>query len=121
GSASPDAFTLSAKELSSYDLARLRLLTLSACHGATGTLQVLEAPASLATAARAAGAGAVAASLWNVGSDACAKLMIELYGHWQSQGRPGRALADAQRAMRKAGAPASDWAAFAIWADQSEL
>jgi len=114
---SPDQASMTATELSSMNLTGVGLFTLSTCRGARGMERPLEAPASLATAARLAGAGVVIAALWAVSDRATAALMERLYTHRQSYGSVSVALAWAQSDLTMEGYPASDWAAFVVWAD----
>lgn len=118
---SPDEASMTATELSSMNLTGVGLFTLSTCRGARGVERPLEAPASLATAARLAGAGVVIAALWAVSDRATAALMERLYIHRQSCGSVSMALAWAQSDLAMDGYPASDWAAFVVWADARDV
>jgi hypothetical protein len=118
---SPEQTSMTATELSSMDLRRVGLFTLSTCRGARGMQQPLEAPASLATAIRFAGAGVVIAALWAVPDHATAFLMERLYTHRQTSRSVSMALACAQSDLAMHGYPASDWAAFVVWADANDV
>jgi tetratricopeptide (TPR) repeat protein len=118
---SPDAASVTATELAAMKLTGVRLLTLSICRGAQGMERPLEAPASLATAARFAGVGVVVAALWSVSDYATTLLMRLLYRYLNAHGSTALALALAQARMAKCGFPPSEWAAFVVWADIGDL
>jgi CHAT domain-containing protein len=97
---------------------RLRpsLLTLSACETNVGELADFEGTLGLTRAAIASGAEAVLSTLWRIPDDASTQLVIDFYKKWVEDGleRP-RALAEAQRAALRRGAPTTSWAAFTLW------
>ena len=113
--------------LSVADVLRLRLnaelVTLSACGTGLGTLAPGEGVLGLARAFLAAGAGAVAVSLWDVSDQRTAQLMGLFYRGLLGQGRTrSTALAEAKRAM--IGDPHSSpyfWAPFVLIGDPGPL
>jgi hypothetical protein len=113
--------SMSAAELAATDLTAVRLFTLATCHGARGADRPLEAPASLATAIRMAGAGVVIASLWSVNDETTARLMYYLYRFWSDLESVSHALALAQEQLATDGVPPCDWAAFVVWADARDI
>jgi hypothetical protein len=114
-----DQVSLSAFDLAGINLHRVRLLTLSSCSGAAGDVQPLESSASLATAARAAGAGAVVAALWHVPDIDTRDLMVNLYWLEPATGSSVEALRQAQLKLKARGLGA--WAGFVIWAGPDDL
>jgi CHAT domain-containing protein len=69
---------LSARELSTLDLSRCGLFTISACQTALGSISS-DGVFGLQRGLKNAGVGAMLLSLWNVQTDATAHLMTEFY------------------------------------------
>jgi hypothetical protein len=111
--------SVSAAELASFDLRQLRLMTFGACNGAVGGTAPLESSASLATAARAAGAGAVVAALWPVPDQETRLLMSNLYWLEPATGSSVEALRQSQLELLDRGLGA--WASFVVWAGPDDL
>lgn len=71
---------LSAKEISELDLSKCKLFTISACQSALGHISS-DGVFGLQRGLKNAGVEAMLLSLWNVNSDATAKLMESFYRH----------------------------------------
>jgi CHAT domain-containing protein len=103
-------------EIAELDL-RGRLVVLSACDSAEGTLLSGEGPLSLARAFFSAGARSVVATRWPLRDDDAAFMMEHFY---QALG-VGQSVAGALRQARRdaidAGLPAAAWAGFATLGD----
>lgn len=104
---------LQAREIARLPLAG-RLVVLSACRSAAGSVGEGEGPMSLARAFQQAGARAVVASRWLLRDDEAEWLMGELYERLAA----GRSLGEAMREVRaegwSAGRPAASWGAFVL-------
>ncbi|MEW5763924.1 MAG: CHAT domain-containing protein [Acidobacteriota bacterium] len=97
-----------------------RLVVLSACETGLGSEVAGEGLLGLVRAFHAAGAPAVAASLWKVEDSATARLMGAFYEHLGRGAGPSEALRKAQSALRDGKAtglplPPYYWAAFQIY------
>jgi CHAT domain-containing protein/tetratricopeptide (TPR) repeat protein len=94
---------------------RTDLVVLSACESGRGGLVRGEGVFGLVRAFMVAGAPRVIASLWKVDDRATRALMEDFYRRWTPQTPAAQALHDAQMALREAGAPPRDWAAWVLW------
>ncbi len=103
------------------DLAALRLdadlVVLSACRTAAGAVVRGEGVQGLTAPLLAAGARAVLATLWRVGDRATARFIEAFYVRLAGGMPAADALRAAQLDARRAGAPASEWAAFTLVGD----
>lgn len=89
---------LSARELATLDLSHCRLFTISACQTALGTISS-DGVFGLQRGLKNAGVGAMLLSLWNVQTEATARLMTEFYRRLD-QGVPlRRAFREARQAL----------------------
>jgi CHAT domain-containing protein len=96
---------LTALEIESLDLRRVRLATLSACETGLGTTAYGEGLLGLQRAFHLAGARTVVASLWSVSDDATRALMVEFYENLWKKNLPAiEALRQAQLTMLREGA-----------------
>jgi hypothetical protein len=107
---------LRAGEIAALDL-RGKLVVLSSCRSASGTVLRGEGVMSLGRAFFQAGARTVVASLWPVRDDEAAALFADFYRHLARGETVAAALQAAQADRIAAGAPASAWAAFAVLGD----
>lgn len=107
---------LRAGEIASLDLGG-KLVVLSSCRSAAGTVLRGEGVMSLGRAFFQAGARTVVASLWPVRDDETAALFESFYRHLARGETVAAALQAAQAERRAAGAPASAWAAFVVLGD----
>ena len=105
-----DAETLLAK----LHLNRCRLVVLSACSTAGGSPIGAEGLAPLVRPILAAGAPAVVGSLWNVGDESAAKLLVPFHQHYRTGLDADRALQKAQLAFIKNKQSALAWAPFQV-------
>ena len=94
-----------------------RLVVLSACDSAEGSLLSGEGPLSLARAFFAAGAGNVVATRWPLRDDDAAFVMERLYRGLRAGEPVGAALRRARRDAVAAGLPAGAWAGVALLGD----
>jgi tetratricopeptide (TPR) repeat protein len=94
-----------------------RLVVLSACESADGSLLSGEGPLSLARAFFAAGAGAVVATRWPLRDDDAAFVMEALYRALRSGDDAGAALRRARREAVARGLPPGAWAGVALLGD----
>jgi CHAT domain-containing protein/tetratricopeptide (TPR) repeat protein len=94
-----------------------KLVVLSSCRSASGTVLRGEGVMSLGRAFFQAGARTVVASLWPVRDDEAAALFEAFYRHLAEGETVAAALQAAQADQIAAGAPASAWAAFAVLGD----
>ena len=94
-----------------------RLVVLSACESADGSLLSGEGPLSLARAFFAAGAGAVVATRWPLRDDDAAFMMEALYRALRSGDDAGAALRRARRDAVASGLPPAAWAGVALLGD----
>jgi CHAT domain-containing protein len=111
----PDGL-LRAAEIASLDLGG-KLVVLSSCRSAAGTVLRGEGVMSLGRAFFQAGSRTVVASLWPVRDDEAAVLFEAFYRHLAQGETVAAALQAAQAERRAAGAPASAWAAFVTLGD----
>jgi CHAT domain-containing protein/tetratricopeptide (TPR) repeat protein len=114
--------TLPAHEIYGLDLPA-ELVVLSACETALGREVPGEGLVSgLPRAFLYAGSARVLVSLWKVEDESTRDLMILFYrGLLDRKLPPGRALAEAQRALRQEGRPPRDWAGFILLGDWRPL
>lgn len=106
---------LSATELASFDLSDCDLAVLSACSTNVGVLRAGQGIESLQAALHRAGVARSVTSLWNVSDDATASLMERFYAKlWVDGMEADTALWTAKLHLRRAGAPASQWAAWVL-------
>ena len=94
-----------------------RLVVLSACESADGSLLSGEGPLSLARAFFAAGAGGVVATRWPLRDDDAAFVMERFYAALGDGDHAGAALRQARRDARAAGLPAGAWAGVTLLGD----
>lgn len=94
-----------------------RLVVLSSCSSASGTVLRGEGVVGLAHAFFEAGARAVVASLWPMRDEEAAAVAGDFYRHLSRGESVGHALAGARRDRRKAGAPAAEWAGLVVLGD----
>ena len=94
-----------------------RLVVLSACESADGSLLSGEGPLSLARAFFAAGAGGVVATRWPLRDDDAAFLMERFYAALGNGDHAGAALRRARRDAVAAGLPAGAWAGVTLLGD----
>jgi CHAT domain-containing protein len=103
------------------EIARLplggRLVVLSACESADGSLLSGEGPLSLARAFFAAGAGGVIATRWPLRDDDAAFMMERLYRALRAGDHVGAALRRARADAIRAGLPPGAWAGVALLGD----
>ncbi len=98
-----------------------RMIVLSACSSASGSVLKGEGVMSLARAFFQAGANTVIGSLWPLGDREALELFDEFYRHL-TQGRSVReALQRAQVAMIDAGKPATAWAGIVVIGDGARV
>jgi CHAT domain-containing protein len=93
------------------------LVTLSACHSATGAPLAGEGLIGLTRAFQYAGARSVLASLWSVGDKSTLRLMTQFYGLLKQGVSKDEALRQAQIASIRAGRHPVRWAAFQLHGD----
>ena len=111
---------LSAAELAFFDLARTRLVVLSACDTARGEVLAGEPLLGLRRGLRLAGAAASLTALWRIDDAATAALMTTFWRELLTHGDPALALRTAKLAtLAAARAGAGDplpghWAAFVL-------
>ncbi len=94
-----------------------KLVVLSACRGAGGTLLRGEGVMSLARSFFQAGARAVVGSLWLVRDDEAALLFAAFYRELARGHSVAGALARSQQRIAESGAPAAAWAGFVVLGD----
>jgi tetratricopeptide (TPR) repeat protein len=98
-----------------------RVVVLSACRTAGGSLLRGEGVLSLARAFFQAGAAAVVASLWPLRDDEAAALVGDFYDELARGRSVGAALRGAQRAAIAAGRPAAAWAGLVAMGDDTRI
>jgi CHAT domain-containing protein len=107
--------------LQSREVVRLplegRLVVLSSCSSAAGTLLRGEGVVGLARAFFAAGARSVVASLWPMRDDEAALVAGAFYRELCRGKSVGAAMAAARRERRSAGAPPAEWAGLVVLGD----
>jgi CHAT domain-containing protein len=94
-----------------------RLVVLSACESAGGSVLSGEGPLSLARAFFAGGAGAIVATRWPLRDDDAAFLMATFYEALEAGHGPAGALRLARRDAVAHGLPASAWAGLVLLGD----
>ncbi len=95
---------LTALEVSTLDLGKVELATLSACETGLGEVAGGEGVLGLQRAFQVAGARSVLATLWSVRDDAARSLMIDFYDNlWKKKMSRVEALRQAQLAMLREG------------------
>ena len=107
---------LQAREISALDLSG-RIVVLSACYTADGTVLSGEGVLSLARAFFAAGAHAVIGSRWPLRDADAAGLFDVFYAHLGRGASLAEALQAAQQDARAAGRPPATWAALTLLGD----
>jgi CHAT domain len=103
-------------EIAALDL-RGRVIVLSACDSADGSLVSGEGPLSLARAFFSAGATAVIATRWPLEDDDAAFVMERWYDALRTGQSAAAALRHARREVRKAGRPPEAWAGVLLLGD----
>ncbi|WP_432932399.1 CHAT domain-containing tetratricopeptide repeat protein [Microbispora sp. CA-135349] len=123
GDPGPEAETglLTAADIAGLHLVGTDLVVLSACDTGRGDIDRVLGHASLGFAFLQSGVRTVVASLWKVPDSATRKLMARFYDHLLDGRGKMEALRLAQLDMRRAGFPASDWAAFVCYGDAGPL
>jgi CHAT domain-containing protein len=115
GGSEEDGF-LQVREIVDLDLEG-RVVILSACRSASGTVLRGEGMLGLATAFLQAGAHAVVGNLWPLRDDDAEPLVREMGSHL-AQGRSlAAALTEARAARARSGAPAAAWAGLVVIGD----
>lgn len=104
---------LQAREIARLPLAG-RLVVLSACRSAAGSVGEGEGPMSLARSFQQAGARSVVASRWLLRDDEAEGLMGQLYERLAAGRTLGEALREVRAAGWSAGQPAAAWGAFVL-------
>ncbi|HJQ75219.1 MAG TPA: CHAT domain-containing protein, partial [Gaiellaceae bacterium] len=94
-----------------------KLVVLSSCSSATGTLLRGEGVLGLARSFFLGGARTVVASLWPMRDDEAAVIADRFYRHLGRGESAGTALAAARRDRIAAGAPAAEWAGLIVLGD----
>jgi CHAT domain-containing protein len=94
-----------------------RLVVLSSCSSASGTLLQGEGVVGLARAFFEAGARTVVASLWPMRDDEAAAVAGAFYRHLSEGQAVGAAMAAARRDRMLGGAPAAEWAGLVVLGD----
>lgn len=94
-----------------------RMVVLSACESATGSVLSGEGPLSLARAFFAGGAGAVVATRWPIRDDDAAFMMTAFYSHLRAGERAAGALRAARLEALAQGLPAAAWAGVVLLGD----
>ncbi|HZE89942.1 MAG TPA: CHAT domain-containing protein, partial [Verrucomicrobiae bacterium] len=107
---------LQIREIVGLDL-KGRLIFLSSCDSASGTVVEGEGVMGLARAFFQAGAVGVVGSLWPIRDDEAALMVDAMATHLGRGASIASALASARRDRLKAGAPAADWAALVVLGD----
>jgi CHAT domain-containing protein len=117
---------LTALEVAAYNLARARLVVLSACESGRGKEAGGEGAIGLQRAFQMAGARAVVASLWKVDDEMTSNLMTKFYRNlWQEKMTPLMALRQAQLDIKNNGPGDSGhpqyWAAWVLSGDPGAM
>ncbi len=107
---------LQIREIVNLDL-KGRLVILSSCSSASGTMVEGEGVMGLARAFFQAGAVAVVGSLWPLRDEEAAALVEDMSAHLAGGASISAALAAARRGRIKAGAPAAAWAGLVVLGD----
>jgi CHAT domain-containing protein len=103
-------------EIAALDL-RGRVIVLSACDSADGSLVSGEGPLSLARAFFSGGASAVLATRWPLADDDAAFVMERWYRALRTGQSAANALRHARREVREAGRPPEAWAGVVLLGD----
>jgi CHAT domain-containing protein/tetratricopeptide (TPR) repeat protein len=104
---------LQAREIAQLPLGG-RLVVLSACRSAAGSIGEGEGPMSLARAFQQAGARAVVASRWRLRDDEAETMVRELYDRLAAGERLGAAMRAVRAAAWSQRRPAASWGAFVL-------
>lgn len=105
---------LTAEELSTIDLTKTRLVTLSACNTALGASSH-EGVMGLQRGLKQAGATTVCLSLWSVNDKSSSMLMSNFYNNWlNSPGTMSEAMKEAMRTQRSITPSPYHWAPFIL-------
>jgi hypothetical protein len=107
---------LQPREIAELDL-HDRVVILSGCRTAGGTLLQGEGPLGLVRAFFQAGARSVIASPWPLDDRGARELMEELARRLRDGENLATALADAKRTLLRAGAPEASWAGLQLYGD----
>jgi len=98
-----------------------KVVVLSACRSATGTVLRGEGVMSLARSFFSAGASTVVGSLWPLDDWEAKRLFEVFYRHLAAGRSVQRALQQTQRELRRAGAPAAAWAGVVVLGDGTRV
>jgi CHAT domain-containing protein len=112
---------LTAEDVTTLNLIETDLVVLSACQTATGRVFRGEGVFGLRRAFFIAGARTVVMSLWKVGDEVTADLMMRFYKNLLKGMDKPKALRNAKLAMRDNQVPAWGWAAFVCEGDWHPL
>jgi CHAT domain-containing protein/tetratricopeptide (TPR) repeat protein len=105
---------LYASEIAELDLGGTKVVVLSACETALGTIRGGEGVYGLPLAFRLAGAEHVIMSLWQINDAETVLFMETLYRHWQAEIDIRAAFLAAQRELQAAGKGEELWGAFVL-------
>jgi CHAT domain-containing protein len=109
---------LTAEELARFDLSGCELAVLSACDTNVGATRAGQGISSLRAALHAAGARTAITSLWKVDDEATRALFADFYARiWVHHEPKAEALWSAMMALKRAGRPTRDWAAWVMTGD----
>jgi len=112
-----DSYKLYARDVMTHRLSA-NLVTISACHGASGRTYSGEGLVGLSWAFLRAGAHGVIAALWEVSDNSTSEMMNRLYGEMSEGTAPEIALRDAKLSMFRSSTiyrKPRYWAAFQIY------
>lgn len=105
---------LTAEELSTIDLTKTRLVTLSACNTALGASSH-EGVMGLQRGLKQAGATTICLSLWSVNDKSSSMLMSNFYNNWlNSQSSMSEAMKEAMKKQRSVTPSPYHWAPFIL-------
>lgn len=112
---------VSALEVAEMDLRKTQLVVLSACDSATGDFEVGDGVFGFRRAFLQAGAETVVGSLWTVDSPVTRELMVMFYKNLVQGQDKERALASAERSIRRMHPEPYYWAPFVLSGTSSPL
>lgn len=121
GAAAKSMGFVSALEVAEMDLRKTQLVVLSACDSATGDFERGEGVFGLRRAFLQAGAESVVGSLWTVDSPVTRELMVIFYRNLVQGQDKERALASAERSIRRMHPEPYYWAPFVLSGTSSPL